>query len=195
VASLTAAGIAIDEDVGKPGDARAVMTAIINQIGQNKQSPVAIVIDDLHVISERAVHELLDYLVDNLPSNLRVVLASRHDPPMSLARGRRRGELREIRLPDLCFTEEETEVLVNRRLGLDLTRQEVHQLHTRTEGWAAGLRLLATSLSQLPANRTTLLKSGMQGSRRIFDFLTEEVLDRQEPYLRNFLLETSILSS
>src|SRR5262245_26484410 len=81
VASLTAAGIAIDEDVGKPGDARAVMTAIINQIGQNKQSPVAIVIDDLHVISERAVHELLDYLVDNLPSNLRVVLASRHDPP------------------------------------------------------------------------------------------------------------------
>lgn len=195
VASLAAAGIAIDEDVGKPGDARAVMIAIINQIGHDKERPVAIVIDDLHVISERAVHELLDYLVDNLPSNLRLVLAGRHDPPMSLARRRARGELREIRLPDLSFTEEETEVLVNRHLGLDLTRQEVHQLHSRTEGWAAGLRLLATSLSQLPANRTTLLKSGMQGSRRIFDFLAEEVLDRQEQYLRNFLLETSILSS
>jgi hypothetical protein len=113
---------------------------------------------------------------------------------MSLARRRARGELGEIRLQDLSFTEDETSALVNNNLGLDLTSQEVHQLHSRTEGWAAGVRLLATSLSQLPANRTTLL-SGMQGSRRIFDFLAKEVLDRQEPDLRNFLLDTSILSS
>jgi len=194
IASLAAAGIDIEGDVTRPGDARTVVTAIINQIGQNKQRPVAMVIDDLHVISERSVHQLLDYLADNLPTSMRLVLASRQDPPMSLARRRARGELAEIRLQDLSFTEDETGALVNQHLGLDLTSHEVHQLHSRTEGWAAGVRLLATSLSQLPANRTTLL-TGMQGSRRIFDFLAEEVLDRQEQDLRNFLLETSILSS
>jgi LuxR family maltose regulon positive regulatory protein len=194
VASLGAAGIDIKEDVARPGDARTVVTAIINQIGQNKQRPVAMVLDDLHVISEPSVHQLLDYLADNLPAGMRMVLAGRQDPPMSLARRRARGELGEIRLQDLSFTEDETGALVNHQLGLDLTNQEVHQLHSRTEGWAAGVRLLATSLSQLPANRATLL-SGMQGSRRIFDFLAEEVLDRQEQDLRNFLLDTSILSS
>jgi ATP/maltotriose-dependent transcriptional regulator MalT len=72
--------------------------------------------------------------------------------------------------------------------------EEVNQLHSRTEGWAAGLRLLATSLAQLPGNRTALLQGELQSSRRIFDFLAEEVLDQQEPDLRSFLLETSILS-
>jgi LuxR family maltose regulon positive regulatory protein len=194
MASLEAAGIKLDEDGTSQLDARGLSVAIINQLAQNT-GQFALVLDDLHVIGEKSVHEILDFLIDNLPLNVRVVLASRHDPPMSLARRRARGELGEIRLQDLSFTEAETGALVNQCLGLKLTVEEVTALQTRTEGWAAGLRLLATSLSQLPANRTSILQSGMQGSRRIFDFLAEEVLDRQEPSLRNFLLETSILSS
>ncbi len=176
--------------------ARAVLiTAIINQVGQSASRSVAMVIDDVHLISERSVHELLDYLLDHLPPNLHLVLACRHDPSISLARRRARGEVTDIRLQDLSFTEEETGSLVNQRLGLNLSDQEVGLLHSRTEGWAAGLRLLATSLSQSPANRSSLLQNGMQGSRRIFEFLAEEVLDQQAPELRRFLLETSILTS
>ncbi|MEO5922210.1 MAG: LuxR C-terminal-related transcriptional regulator [Bryobacteraceae bacterium] len=194
IASLEAAGIIVEEQSATPGDARFRAIAIINQIAQST-GQFALVLDDLHVISEKSVHDVLDFLIDNLPPNLRIVLASRHDPPMSLARRRARGELGEIRLQDLSFTEDETSALVNQCLGLKLTQEEVTALQSRTEGWAAGLRLLATSLSQLPANRTSILQSGMQGSRRIFDFLAEEVLDRQTPDLRNFLLETSILAS
>jgi LuxR family maltose regulon positive regulatory protein len=194
VASLTNAGITIKEDSSRPGGARLSITAIINQIAQDGDRHFGIVLDDLHQIFEPSVHELLDYLINNLPPNLRVVVASRHDPPLGLPRRRARGEVAEIRLQDLSFSEDETRALANQCLGLNLTSQEVNLLHSRTEGWAAGLRLLATSLSQLPANRTALLQSDMQGSRRIFDFLAEEVLDRQEPDLRNFLLETSILT-
>jgi LuxR family maltose regulon positive regulatory protein len=175
-------------------DPRAAITAIINELARDPRT-VGIVLDDLHTISERSVHELLDYFLDNLPPRLRFVLATRHDPPMALARRRARGEIGEVRMQDLGFTEEETGELANRCLGLGLGPEEIKTLYTRTEGWAAGLRLLATSLSQSPNNRSTVLQSGMQGSRRIFDFLAEEVLDRQTPSLRSFLLETSILSS
>ncbi|MGA7239560.1 MAG: AAA family ATPase, partial [Bryobacteraceae bacterium] len=194
IASLNAAGLAIRNDAAVAG-ARGLITAIINQVGQSASRSVAMVIDDVHLISERSVHELLDYLLDHLPPNLHLVLACRHDPSISLARRRARGEVTDIRLQDLSFTEEETGGLVNQRLGLNLSDQEVGLLHSRTEGWAAGLRLLATSLSQSPANRSSLLQNGMQGSRRIFEFLAEEVLDQQAPELRRFLLETSILTS
>ena len=152
-------------------DARELITAVINQIGQGSHRSVAIVIDDVHAVAERSVHELLEYLLDHLPPNLHLVIACRHDPPMALAKRRARGEVTDIRLPDLSFTEEETGSLVNQRLELKSSDREISLLHARTEGWAAGLRLLATSLSQGPANRMNLLQSGMQGSRRIFDFL------------------------
>jgi LuxR family maltose regulon positive regulatory protein len=192
-AALDAARIKIGDAAG--ADPKQLVTSIINRIAGLSEHRVAIVLDDLHTITEKSVHELLDYLADHAPPNLRLVLATRHDPPMALARRRARGELGEIRLHELSFTEEETSALANECLSLNLTLQEVRQIHTRTEGWAAGLRLLATSLAQLPSRRATLLESGMQGSRRIFDFLAEEVLDRQSAELRGFLLETSVLAS
>ncbi|MEI9971393.1 MAG: AAA family ATPase [Ignavibacteriota bacterium] len=85
-ASLASVGISIEEDVSRPSDARSVVTAVLNRITQCKDRQVAIVIDDLHAIEERSVHELLDYFIDRLPSNLRIVLGTRHDPPMALAR-------------------------------------------------------------------------------------------------------------
>ena len=193
IASLNGAGLPIEAESAGP-DTHAVITSVINQIGKCNRS-VAVVLDDVHVISEQSVHQIIDYLLDHLPPNLRLVMACRHDPPIALGRRRARGEVADIRLADLSFTEEETSALANERLGLNLTSDEVRLLQGRTEGWAAGLRLLATSLSQLPANRTAVLQSGMQGNRRIFDFLAEEVLDHQEPGLRHFLLETSILTS
>jgi LuxR family maltose regulon positive regulatory protein len=194
ISSLQMARILTNDQEPAPNEPRQLVTFVINRIAERPDEPVVLVLDDLHVIQERTVHETLDYLLDHAPANLHIILATRHDPPMSLARRRARGEVGEIRLGELSFTEQETGTLATECLGLALRPDEVHQLHTRTEGWAAGLRLLATSLTQSPANRTTVLQSGMQGSRRIFDFLAEEVLDRQSDDLRRFLLETSILT-
>lgn len=178
------------------GEPRNLITQTLNHVGGAAQErEVALVLDDLHTISEASVLDLLDYSADRLPQKLSLVIATRHDPPLSLARRRARGELSEIRMADLSFTQEETGVLVNERLGLNLPAQDIALLQSRTEGWAAGLRLLATSLTTLPGNTSAILQHGMQGRRRVFDFLAEEVLDRLAPDLRNFLLETSILSS
>lgn len=192
-ASLAAAGIAPSEPA--TDDARSLVTALINQVEAVGDRRVALVLDDLQAVTEPSVHELLDYLADRLPSNLRLLLATRHDPPLSLARRRARGELAEIRMPELCFTEEETAGLLNERLGLHLDSQEIRSLQSRTEGWAAGLRLAATSLASLPGSRAAFLQHGMQGSRRIFDFLADEVFEQQPADVRDFLLSTSILAS
>ena len=194
-AALGRAGVDLPSSQWESMEPRHAINTIVNQIAQSGDESNALVLDDLHVISEKAVHDMLGYLADRLPPNLRLVMATRHDPPMLLARRRARGELFEVRLQDLSFTAEETGLLVNHCLGLNLSHHEVNLLHSRTEGWAAGLRLLATSLAQTPDRRMAVLGSGMQGSRRIFDFLAEEVLDRQPADLRRFLLETSILSS
>ncbi len=194
IASLTKAGIAIEENAARPGEPRLTITAIINGIAQDEGRRFGIVLDDLHRIFEPSVLELLEYLIDNQPPNLRVVVASRQDPQLKLARRRARHDLAEIRLQDLSFREDEIAALANQCLGLNLNSQEVKLLHSRTEGWAAGLRLLATSMAQLSANCTTLLPGEIQGSQHIFDFLAEEVLDHQAPDLRSFLLETSILT-
>lgn len=192
IASLQTAKVLAHNEELVQSEPRLLITFLINRIAGRPTEKCVLVLDDLHVITEPSVHSILDYLLDNAPANLRVILATRHDPPMSLARRRVRGEVDEIRLSDLCFTEEEAGELASRCLGLSLSTSEVQLLHARTEGWAAGLRLLATSLSQLPGNRA-LLQGELRGSRQIFDFLAKEVLDRQPPDLRRFLLETSIL--
>lgn len=194
LASVGHAGIAIEEDSSGLPEPRVTVTAVLNSISQDKSKQVALVLDDLHLIIEPSVHALLEYLMDNVPPNMRIVMSSRQDPPLGLPRRRARGEVAEIPFQELSFNEAETHALANECLNLNLTSKEVNQLHSRTEGWAVGLRLLATSLSQLPGRRSALLEGEAQGSRRIFEFLAEEVLDRQEPELRKFLLETSILS-
>lgn len=193
VAALATSGIVPSEAVAE--DPRGLVVALINQVETVRNRRIVVVLDDLHAVTEPSVHDLLDYLAERLPSHFRLLLATRHDPPMSLARWRARGELAEIRMPELCFTEEETASLLNERLGMQLDSREIRLLQSRTEGWAAGLRLVATSLATLPGSRVTLLQHGMQGSRRIFDFLAEEVLERQPADVRNFLLKTSILAS
>ncbi|RME82334.1 MAG: hypothetical protein D6775_11200, partial [Caldilineae bacterium] len=174
---------------------RQVVGVLVNDILETLPAPFVLVLDDLHLLTGPAVYVVLDYLLERLPPQMHLVIATRHDPPLSLARLRARGQLAELRLPDLRFTPEETATFLNERLHLGLSSDELTTLHSRTEGWPAGLRLLAGSLDRIPtaAGRAAFITHLAHTDRYVFDFLAEEVLARQNDAVRTFLLETSIL--
>ncbi|MCB9105605.1 MAG: hypothetical protein H6633_15415 [Anaerolineales bacterium] len=177
-------------------DVRRVMGVLINDILAALPQPFLLILDDLHTLTDPAVYQGLDYLLERLPPQMRVVIGTRHDPPLALARLRARGELTELRLDELRFTLAETTTLLNERLRLSLSADDLLTLHQRAEGWAAGLRLFAGSLQRLPpfTQRTAFITSLAQSRRYIFDLLADEVLQQQPPSVQTFLLETSILS-
>lgn len=180
-----------------PADrARRLTGALINEILAELPAPFVLVLDDLHHLTEPAIYLALGYLLDHLPPTMHLALATRSAPPLALARLKARGQLAEFRLADLRFTHDEIEKFLNDRLQLDLPASEITKLQARTEGWAAGLRLLAGSLAGLttPDDRALFINRLAQTERYLFDFLAEEVLGRQEPDLQTFLLETAILS-
>lgn len=180
-----------------PGaEARRIIAALINDILADFPEPFALILDDLHLLTEPVVFVALDYLLERAPPSLRLVIGTRHDPPLALARLRARGQLAELRTADLRFTLEETTQLLNERLNLGLAAGDLATLHGRTEGWPAGLRLLASSLERIssPADRAAFIRDLSHTDRYIFDFLADEVLNRQPPHVRAFLLETSILA-
>jgi LuxR family transcriptional regulator, maltose regulon positive regulatory protein len=153
---------------------------------------VALVLDDYHVISAQPIHRSLTYLLDHLPPQLHLVMATRADPPLSLARLRARGHLTEIRAADLRFTSEETAAFLTRTLALELSAQDIATLEARTEGWIAGLQLAALSMQEhkdIPG----FLKAFTGSHRYIIDYLVEEVLARQSELVQTFLLQTAIL--
>ncbi len=177
-------------------DAKRVMGMLINDILETLPDPFALILDDLHLIIDPTILQALDYLLERLPEPMHLIATTRVDPPLALARLRSRGQLAELGPPDLRFTLKEVDMLLNGQLELDLSSQDLRTLQTSTEGWVAGLRLLTASLAQLPASseRTSLITRKVQANLHVFDLLAEEVLNRQPPLLRNFLLETSILS-
>jgi LuxR family maltose regulon positive regulatory protein len=154
---------------------------------------VVLVLDDYHVIEAHDVHEGMAYLLANLPPQMRLVIASRADPPLPLARLRARGELVEIRAADLRFTPDEAARYLNGVMGLDLTTADVVALEGRTEGWIAALQLAALSI-QGRDDVTGFIEGFAGDDRYIVDYLTGEVLQRQPDDVRSFLLQTSILS-
>jgi LuxR family maltose regulon positive regulatory protein len=169
----------------------AVVTVLINQLVTEPEQ-VVLVLDDYQLVEAPLVHESLAWLLERLPSQLRLVLASRADPPLPLARLRAGGQLVELREDDLRFTREETAALLRMAVEADLSEATVAALGDRTEGWAAGLQLAALSLRG-QADITAFVE-GFSGSHRyVLDYLTEEVLDGQPEPLRTFLLKTSIL--
>jgi len=175
---------------------RQAISSIINTLLELSPTPGLLILDDLHVIHEPLIHKAIEYLIEQLPMHLTLAIATRHDPPLPLARLRARRELLELRLAELRFTTEETVALLTGCLGLPLSATEVTTLHQRTEGWAAGLSLLADSLTPLesPEQRIRLLSHLAQTERYLFDYLAEEVLNQQDSLTRSFLLETAILS-
>jgi LuxR family transcriptional regulator, maltose regulon positive regulatory protein len=170
----------------------ALVGALINDVVADPGLPdVLLVLDDYHLISSDTLQASVRFLLDHRPPQLRVVLASRSDPPLGLARYRGRGELGEVRAADLRFTVDEAAELL-RQVAADLDLAAAAALAERTEGWAVGLQLAALSLRTQPD--VARFVAAFTGSHRyVLDYLTEEVLARQREDLRNFLLETSVL--
>jgi LuxR family transcriptional regulator, maltose regulon positive regulatory protein len=170
-----------------------LVTAVINELaGRPGEDEVPLVLDDYHVIDAAPVHASLGFLLEHLPVSLHLVLASRADPPLPLARLRALGQLTELRAADLRFTAAEAAVLLSHGTEADLTGTSVAALTARTEGWAAGLQLAAQALrGQKDAAGFVTAFSGSH--RYVLDYLAEEVLERQQPHVREFLLETSVL--
>lgn len=167
------------------------VTALVNEFAATT-AEVSLVVDDYHVVESSDVHRSMEFLLDHLPSALHVVLASRSDPPLPLARLRARGQLVELRAGDLRFTHEEAAQLLRTEVGTHLADPVVAALGDRTEGWAAGLHLAALSLQG--RGDVARFVAEFSGSHRfVLDYLTEEVLERLPAELRTFLLETSVL--
>jgi LuxR family maltose regulon positive regulatory protein len=151
-----------------------------------------LVLDDYHVIDAPPVHQQLAFLLEHQPSQMRVIILTREDPPLPLSRLRARGQVAEIRQADLQFTLAETTDFLQQAARLELDQDDVAALQQRTEGWIAGLQLLALSLRG-HANARQLIRSFTGSDRYILDYLVDEVFQRQPPAVQDFLLKTSIL--
>ena len=153
---------------------------------------IVLILDDYHLIEAAEIHDGMAFLLAHLPSQLHLVLATRSDPALSMARLRGRGELVEVRAADLRFTAEESAAYLNGSMGLALTEDDVAALDGRTEGWIAALQLAA--LSMQGRDDASAFIAGFAGDDRyIVDYLAEEVLARQPAEVRDFLLKTSML--
>jgi LuxR family transcriptional regulator, maltose regulon positive regulatory protein len=169
----------------------AVLTVVVNELTA-RPDQVVLVLDDYHLIDAPAVHDSLAMLLERLPPQLRLVLASRADPPLPLARLRASGQLSELRQRDLRFSATEAAALVREATGLELPADSLAALEARTEGWVAGLQLAALSL-QGHADPARFVATFGGSHRHVLDYLTEQVLARQPEPLVRFLLETSVL--
>jgi LuxR family maltose regulon positive regulatory protein len=153
---------------------------------------LVLVLEDYHLISSQEVHRAVAYLIERSPPALRIILSTREDPPLPLGRLRARGELAEVRADDLRFTDEEADTFLTGILGLELSSADVARLQARTEGWPAALYLAALSLRGR-SDASGVIERFAGDDRYLVDYLTAEVLARQPPELRSFLLQTSIL--
>jgi LuxR family transcriptional regulator, maltose regulon positive regulatory protein len=169
----------------------AIIPRILNEL-ESIDREIVLVLDDYHWVTNLASHESIALLVDRGPPNAQLVLSSRLDPPLALARLRAHGELFELRAADLAFTEAETTELFGGAFGLDLGPDSIATLQARTEGWPAGIYLAFLSIRGVSDPEAALVEFG-GSSRHVVDYLTEVVLDSETDEHRSFLLETSIL--
>ncbi|MBI5962302.1 MAG: LuxR family transcriptional regulator [Chloroflexi bacterium] len=167
------------------------ITELINELDKLPQSLI-LVLDDYHLIETQAIHDGLSFLLEHAPRRFHLVIATRADPPLPLARLRARSDLLELRLADLSFTLQEASAFLNRTMGLQISTEDVVRITARTEGWIAGMQIAALSMQN--TNDISGFITAFTGSHHyIFDYLLEEILGRQSPEIRRFLLYTSIL--
>lgn len=171
---------------------KLILTNFINEVTLFS-APFALVLDDYHVISSPAIHEAMAFLLDHLPPPMHIIITTRADPPLPLARWRARHQLVEIRGDDLRFTSVEVATFLSQVMGLNLSSADIAVLETRTEGWVAGLQMAALSM-QGRTDITHFLNSFSGSHRYILDYLLDEVLQQQPPDIQEFLLKTSILN-
>ena len=174
-----------------PSSVEAALAALLNDL-EGLTSELILVLDDYHLIDAPEVHEGMTFLLEHQPARLHLVVATRVDPPLPLARTRARGQLVEVRAVDLRFTADESATYLNQAMGLGLTENEVRALDGRTEGWIAALQLAALSMQGRP-DVGAFIADFAGDDRYIVDYLVEEVLARQSADVRRFLLETSVL--
>lgn len=174
-----------------PVDAAGVVPGLINEIAET-MPPFTLVLDDYHLIGEQSIHGVLIALLEHMPPTMHLVLLTRADPPLPLARLRVRDQLTELRAADLRFTPEEAARFLNERMGLALTPATIAALEARTEGWIAGLQLAALSLRG-ETEVASFVDSFAGSDRYVLDYLMEEVLARQSDTVQDFLLCTAIL--
>jgi LuxR family maltose regulon positive regulatory protein len=175
----------------QPPPLETTMTMLINRLA-GVPVQFVMVLDDYHVIKQQSIHQALAFLLDHLPPQLHLVIASRADPPLPLSRWRGGGQLTELREADLRFLPEETATFLNEMNGLNLSTAQVKALASRTEGWITGLLLAALSMHE--HEDIAGFVTDFTGSHRyILDYLTDEVLRRQPEAVQHFLCQTSIL--
>ncbi|MDM8532183.1 LuxR C-terminal-related transcriptional regulator [Anaerolineales bacterium HSG25] len=180
-------------DAESPTEMALFLTGLINQLAALPE-PILWVIDDYHLIEQSAIHAGLTFLLDNPLPQLQVILVSRVEPPLPLARWRMQGRLLTVQTADLRFTKTETSNFLTETMHLDLSADDIGLLESRTEGWVAGLQLAALALQgsdQRPAS--DLIANFGGGHRYILDYLATEVLNQQPPEIEQFLLRTAIL--
>ncbi|MFL5658751.1 MAG: LuxR C-terminal-related transcriptional regulator [Ktedonobacteraceae bacterium] len=170
---------------------RYVLQALINTLASRTEQ-FLLVLDDYHLITQNEVHSSLTYLVEHLPPQLHIVLATRVDPPLPLSLLRARGEMLEVRTDQLRCTPEEVLAFFSKVMGMHLPADIVGEVTARTEGWLVGLQLVGLSL-QGHTDPVDLLHEVSGRERYILDYLLEEVLQRQPEPVQRFLLHTSIL--
>jgi LuxR family maltose regulon positive regulatory protein len=175
----------------QPPPLNSLLAELINALVEGRET-FLLILDDYHLITEHQVHTTLTYLIEHLPPQLRIIIATRTDPALPLAQLRARKQVLEVRTPQLCCTAEETKAFLHEVMGLSFPDEIVQEVTMRTEGWLVGLQLLGLSLSDR-VNPTSLLKEISGDQCYILDYLTEEVLGRQPQEVQTFLLCTSIL--
>ena len=198
---LIAALQTIEANIGKgmlgllqspqPPPTEAILTALLNEIATIPDHFV-LVLDDYHVLDAKPVDHALTFLLEHLPPQMHLVIATREDPHLPLARLRARGQLTELRAADLRFTPAEAAEFLNQVMGLNLSAEDIAALETRTEGWIAGLQLAALSMRG-QQDATSFINAFTGSHHFVLDYLLEEVLHQQSESVQAFLLRTSIL--
>jgi len=176
----------------RPEDAGGALLPILVSELNALPGPVVLVLDDYHLVKERSCHGQVDYLLRHLPPTVQLVLTTRADPPLPLARLRSTGDMVELRMGELRFTPAEAAALIRRTAGARLADHDLADLVARTEGWPAGVYLAALSLRGHPSPGL-FVRQFSGNSRYVADLLIEEVLGRQPAHIRHFLARTSIL--
>ena len=177
----------------RQGFVGTTLPTLINELAELSHR-VVLVLDDYQFVTEEDAHESVAFFVEHVPENVHLVISSRTDPPLPLGRLRARGEMNEIRTEQLAFSEEEAECLLNEKMGLDIGPEDLSVLLERTEGWPAGIYLASLSL-QNKEDKHAFIASFRGSNHYIVGLLGEEVLAGLHEEVRQFLLETSVLTA
>jgi LuxR family maltose regulon positive regulatory protein len=169
-----------------------ILIPLINRVSESP-GQTTLILDDYHWIRSQTVHDLLGFLLENLPPQAHFMIATRADPPLSIAHMRGRGQVNELRMEDLRFQVAETQTFLETFADLELSLEDVNTLIHRTEGWISGLQMAAASLRGIE-DKTTFIRNFSGSHHYIMDYLLDEVLRRQTPQIQAFLLTTSILT-